>query len=996
MRFFLTCAAVCMAFAASAPSKADTTPSAFSGLRWRLAGPFRAGRALAVTGVPGQPDTFYFGAVGGGVWKSQNSGRTWNPISETLPDASIGAICVAPSDPSTIYIGAGEADMRNDIQHGHGVYKSTDAGKTWKHLGLDDSRQIGRIIVDPGDPDIVYVAALGHQYGPSTQRGVFKSTNGGKSWTKSLYTDADTGAAELAMDPNDSDVIYASMWQTKRPPWSYYPPSNGPGSGLYRSADAGKTWAKISGGGFPSFVGKTSVAVSPVDSKVVYAFVDTNNFKDGGIYRSNDSGKTWTHTDGEPRIWMRGWYFGGITADPKDANTVYVMNTSAYRSTDGGKHFIPFKGAPGGDDYHSCWISPEWPSHMIIGSDQGVIVSVDAGTSWSSWYNQPTAQLYHVVTDNRFPYWIYAAQQDSGAIAVPSRTIHTGISSLYQRPMDAGGESGTIAPDPRHPGLLYSSSGSREQFETGWEQNIDPTLGKVDTAWRSEWTQPIVFSPANPKALYTSHQKVFKSVNGGQSWETISPDLTRPTTRVPKTLDAATVADNDGQTQRGVVFWVAPSPIKAPQLWAGTDDGLLWLTQDDGKHWQNVSPPDLGPWSKVALIDASHFDAGTAYICIDRHRVDDDTPYIYRTRDFGHHWKRITNGIPGTEFVNVVREDPKRQGLLYAGTDWGIYYSLDDGEHWNSLKLNLPTASVRDVAFGGDDVVIATHGRSIWILDDVSPLRQSQDSQLKAKLFKPSQAVMFQRAGTFGFGAFDEGTPLPPEEPQGENAPWGALFDYVLPHSVTKAVLTIEDGTGKVLRTYSSSDRVAKVDLNQLDIPAYWVQPGTSLPTSEGGHRWIWNFKTKTDGGIAVPPDRYSVVLKADGFVARQTFDVVKDPRIAASPSDLHRQYEFALSVQDEIQVATLLRTRLEKRLKSEKSSVVRKRISSILGAGGTGTPDEGGTAATDQGSLRTILDGLNGVLGAVESAPAAPSTGAIEAFRDLKSRVAKLSATKL
>jgi len=981
----------CLLVLTSGLSLGQGSSPLFGGLHWRSVGPFRGGRALAVSGVVGSPEKFYFGAVGGGVWKSDNAGRTWTPIFDKERDASIGAIAVAPSDPNTIYVGSGEADMRNDIQQGHGMYRSSDAGKTWRFIGLEDSRQIGKIVVDPGDPDIVYVAALGHQYGPNEQRGVFKSIDGGNHWAKVLYKNADTGAIDLSLDPKDSNVIFASMWQTRRPPWSFYPPSNGPGSGLYKSTDAGATWTQVTGGGFPSFVGHVGITVSPADSNRVFACVDTNNPKNGGIYRSDDGGSTWKYTDGDRRLWHRGWYFSGITADPKNRDGVYVMNTSAYRSFDGGKTFSAFKGAPGGDDYHTCWIYPDDPSRMILGSDQGVVVSVDGGASWSSWYNQPTGQFYHVVTDNRFPYWIYGAQQDSGAMAIPSRTIHTGISALYQRPINAGGESGTIAPDPLHPGLLFSSGGSKEQFETGWEQNIDPTLGQVDTNWRSEWTQPIVTSPLDPKVVYMSHQKIFRTSNGGMTWTAISPDLTRKTNSNPPKLDPATVADNDGQARRGVVYWIAPSPIRAHQIWAGTDDGLIWLTQDEGVHWQDVTPNALSPWSKVGIIDASRFDANTAYAAVDRHRIDDNHPYIYRTRDNGKHWVLITNGIPNDQFVNVVREDPRRKGLLYAGTDWGIYYSLDDGGHWNSLQLNLPAASVRDIAFGGNDVVVGTHGRAIWILDDPSILRQVASSQVQTALFKPSPAMLFQRAGTFGFGAFDEGTPFPPEEPQGENAPWGAVIDYSLGSTASEVRFTIRDRTGKVVRTLSTKDKLVQIDANNLEIPAYWVHQRIPLSGKPGGHRVLWDLRFHDDGGPLVPPGDYTVAMSVDGKTYSQPLTVIKDPRVPATIADLTAQYEFTFVIDDEIQVALALRSRIEGAIKKSGSASQKARFMALLGKGGTGTPDQGGIAADDFGSLRRVIDGIEGVKGAVQSGPSAPTLGAIEAFRSLRRKVESL-----
>jgi photosystem II stability/assembly factor-like uncharacterized protein len=954
-------------------------PSLFGGLRYRLLGPFRGGRAIAVTGVPGDLEKFYFGAVGGGVWETANAGRTWKPIFDAEPTASIGAIAVAPSDPNVIYVGSGEADMRSDIQQGDGMYKSVDAGKTWTHIGLEDSRQIGKIVVDPKNPNLVYVAALGHQYGENEERGVFKSEDGGATWQKVLYKDPNVGAICLAMDPNDSKVLYASLWSTRRPPWSFYPPSNGPGSGLFKSTDRGETWTQIRGNGFPSFVGRIGISVDRLGRRV-YAVIDTNDSKTGGIYRSDDAGLNWQKTTGDSRLWTRGWYFGEIAVDPTNGGRVYVMNTSTYLSTDGGITFSAVKGAPGGDDYHALWINPNDPRHLILGCDQGVVVSVDEAQSWSTWYNQPTAQLYHVSTDNQFPYWVYASQQDSGAIALPSRTIHTGISSLYQRPIDAGGESGTIAPDPLHPGVLLSSTGSKEQMETGWEQGIDPTLGLTDTEWRSEWTQPLVNSPADPRVFYTSHQKVFRTADAGASWQVISPDLTRETNFDPPNLNPPTVVDNDGSARRGVVYWLAPSPIQKRELWAGTDDGLIWLTRDDGGHWQNVTPPDLMPWSKVGIIDASHFDSNTAYAAIDRHRLDDNHPYIYRTHDAGKHWRLVASGIPAGQFVNVVREDPKRAGLLYAGTDWGVFVSFDDGDNWQSLQLNLPAASVRDIVFGGNDVVIGTHGRSIWILDDASPLRQVKNAQ--PQLFKPANACLFQRAGSFGFGAYDEGTPLPPEEPQGDNPAWGAVLDYVLPADATSVSLTITDSSGQTVRKISSTDQPGKVDLGALDIPAYWVRPAKVLELGAGAHRYVWDLRFGKPNLLA-PPGAYTVTLTLNGGrTYAQPLKVVRDPRVAATDSDLKAQFDLALSIEEEIAKVRDAQTRAEALLKLTRRKT---EVEALIGPEGTGTPDEGATVTGDVSSLRVVAGGLGALEGAVTSAPAAPTPLFLHAFEKLK-----------
>ena len=852
----------------------SVAPQVFNGLQYRLVGPFRAGRCLACTGVPGNPHKFYFGAVGGGVWMTENDGRTWSPIFDEQGVASIGAIAVAPSDPQVLYVGSGEADMRSDIQQGDGMYRSDDAGKSWQHIGLEDTRQIGKIIVDPQNAETVYVAALGHQYGPNSQRGVFKSVDGGKSWSSSLFTNADTGAIDMDMDPTAPSTILVAMWQTRRPPWSIYPPSSGPGSGLYKTADAGKSWRRIDGHGLPPFFGRMGLSFSRSKPGRVYAVVDTNGAPGGGIYVSDNNGEDWSQTTSDDRLWGRGWYFGGITADPKDPDVVYVMNTAAYRSVDVGKTFVPIKGSPGGDDYHSLWIDPNDNDHMIMASDQGTVVSIDHAKTWSSWWNQPTGQFYHVITDSRFPYWVYGSQQDSGAMAVPSRTNHDNISMRDWRPMQVGGESGTIAPDRLHPGTIIDDGGTIQRLEDGWHKSVDPTQGKPGGPWRRTWTLPIVASPTDPATFYLSHQCVFRSQDSGETWELISPDLTRETNTVPSNLDPTTAADIEKRPRQGVVYWLAPSPLKSGLIWAGTDDGFIWITKDDGKHWANVTPKELTPWSKVGVIDASHFDQGTAYAAIDRHRLDDNTPYIYRTNDGGQSWKLITNGLPAGDFVNVVREDPVKRGLLYAGTDRGVYVSFDDGAHWQPLQLNLPPASVRDLVFGGNDLVVGTHGRAIWILDDLSVLRQASASTSaeEAVLFAPSDAVLFIRGP-----GFDDGTPLPLEEPRAENPPRGAILDYWLGKNADSVQIEILDVRGKLVKKYSSLDKPETVDVSKITVAPIWVRPAQPPQATVGGHRYVWNFTT--DQSREAKAGNYSVRLTVDGKSQIQKLRVVEDPR---------------------------------------------------------------------------------------------------------------------
>ncbi|HXZ28303.1 MAG TPA: hypothetical protein VEG08_09940, partial [Terriglobales bacterium] len=721
------------------PSAAQQVdPAVFAGLHWRLVGPFRGGRALTATGVPGQPSVFYFGSVGGGVWKSTDAGNTWEPIFDSQKIASIGAIAVAPSAPDVVYVGTGEADMRSQISYGDGMYKSSDAGRSWTHIGLEDSQQIGRILVDPHDPDRVFVAVLGHAYAANSQRGVFRSSDGGKHWDRVLYKDDNTGAIDLAFDPTNSQVIYAALWQTRRPPWNIYPASNGPGSGLFKSTDGGTTWQQLTQGLPTEGLGRIGVAVAPSDPNRVYALVDA---KDGGLYRSDDAGRTWTRASNEARTWGRGWYFGVVEVDPKNPDVVYVCNTSVYKSVDGGKNFTAFRGAPGGDDYHGLWIAPDDPQRMIVSSDQGTIVTLNGGQTWSSWYNQPTAQLYHVATDQRFPYWIYGAQQDSGTIAVPSRTDYASITGHDWGPV-ALGESDMVAPDPLHPGIVFGGTVDRYDVATSQGQDVSPTIGRPGT-FRRTWTLPLVFSSADPHKLYFSHQFLYRSTNGGRSWEQISPDLTREDPGVPANLDPVTAGYGLASPRKGVIYSIAPSPLSPNLLWVGTDDGLIHRSSDDGKHWSDVTPKELTAWSKVATLEASHFDEKVAYAAVDRHRLDDYRPYIYRTHDGGKTWQMVAKSIPADSFVNVVREDPLRAGMLYAGTELGIYVSFNDGDDWQPLQFNLPVSSVRDITIHGDDLVVATHGRSFWILDDITPLREAK-AELAAEpvhLFKPATAL---------------------------------------------------------------------------------------------------------------------------------------------------------------------------------------------------------------------------------------------------------------
>jgi len=885
IRWLLTFVIISMLLGVASVDAQQPDPSLYSGLRWRMIGPFRAGRVNAVSGVVGQPDTFYFGSVGGGVWKSSNAGRTWTPIFDATDVASIGAIGVAPSDANVIYVGTGEADMRDSIAFGNGIYKSTDAGKTWKHLGLENTKQIGRIIVDPKNPNTLFVAALGNVYAPNPDRGVYRSRDGGVTWQKVLFKNDDVGAIDLQFDPTDSKIVYATLWNVRRPPWFIYAPANGPGAGIFKSVDGGTTWKEISEGIPLEGRGHIGISVTASNRNRIYAVVDA---KDGGVFISNDAGATWTRLSSDKRLWDRGWYFEKVTADPKNPDIVYVMNTSMYRSTDAGKTWTPIKGAPGGDDYHQLWINPDDPKRMILASDQGTIVTVDGAATWSSWYNQPTAQIYHVAADYRFPYWVTGAQQDSGAVGTPSRSIHSDISNRDWEGLCAGGEAGYTAPDPLHPEILFGGTVQRCNVVTGETRNVSPERGATPGQFRHAWTQPLVFSRADRHALYYANQFLYKTINGGESWTQISQDMTREDPGVPSNLNEAAAADAPADKRRGVIYTIAPSPLRAPTIWIGTDDGLVHLTKDDGKTWQNVTPPALTSWSKVVMIEASHFDVNEAYAAVERHQLSDYEPHIYRTLDSGKTWTEITRGLPGGVYVQTVKEDPHRRGLLFTGTERSVFVSFDDGDHWQSLQLNLPAASMRDIAIHADDLIVGTHGRGFWVIDNMTPLRQLSDEVTKssAYLFQPGDAYLLTPGN-------DNGTPLPRDEPIAENPPFGAMIDYYLKSNVSGPVtIEIADPAGEVVRKYSSEDKPTTVNLETLNIPAYWVRTPETLSTAAGMHRWIWDLRPTPaprpagggggfgrGGAALVLPAIYTVRLTVAGKTFTQPLVIRADPR---------------------------------------------------------------------------------------------------------------------
>jgi photosystem II stability/assembly factor-like uncharacterized protein len=897
----------------------------FGDLKWRLIGPFRGGRAVAATGVVGSGRTFFFGGVDGGIWKTEDAGITWKPVFDHQSVASIGALEVAPSDPNIIYAGTGESDIRSNLASGDGVYKSTDGGQTWRNVGLHDSRQISRMVVDSKNPDHVLVAALGHAYAPNQERGVFVSEDGGRSWTKSLFKGASIGAADIAISADNPKVVFASLWEAHRPPWSTYAPINGDGSGLYRSEDGGHTWSQLTGHGLPTTkLGRIGVAISKgTNGQRVYASIEAEGGA-AGLYRSDNGGQAWKLVNSDPRITSRPWYFSCITADPNNPDILYVPNVAFYKLTDGGTNLSIVRGAPGGDDYHQVWIDPANSEHMVLASDQGTVVSVDGGRTWSSWYNQPTAQLYHVITDDKYPYTVYASQQDSGSVAVPSRTDHGQIDASNFSNV-GGSESGYVAPDPSDPNVFFVSGtfGTVDRFDrrTHESQNVapwpaPPSLGPPsERKFRDPWTPMLVFSPVQHKALYLGTQYVMRTVDGGQHWQTISPDLTG----AAKSPDNSSPVSIDNAKQRGygMVYSIAPSPLAADLIWAGSDTGLVHVTRNGGKNWADVTPPGITPWSKIAIVEASHFSVGEAYIVVDRHRLDDMTPHAFRTRDYGKSWQAITTGIGEHDFFRVIREDPKRKGLLFAGTELGVFVSFNDGDQWEPLQLNLPVTSIRDFTIHNNDLIVATHGRSFWILDDMAPLRQMSGSpETKTKLFPPVDAV---RTVSDSF----QGTPLPVDEPKAENPASGAYLDYFLEEGVGGVVkLELLDAKGEEIRSYSSDDKPEPMPTHVPIAPIWFKQAGT-LSAEPGLHRFVWDLRYQRRGndlsegddddtitypGPIVVPGVYKVRLVTSNGAMEQALKVTLDPRSMASATALALQFDWEKRAFNDILAAQKLK----------------------------------------------------------------------------------------
>ena len=873
----------------------------FSALQWRSIGPYRGGRALAVTGIPGDASTFYFGAVAGGVWTTTDGGNTWQPLTDGTPISSVGAIAVAPSNHDIIYVGTGEAAPRGDMTYGDGVYKSVDGGKTWSHVGLNDTRQIGALIIDPSNPDIVLVAALGHAFGPNTERGVFRTTDGGKTWQKVLYKDENTGAIDVSFDPHNPRNVYAALWQVRRQPWNFS--SGGPGSGLYRSTDGGVTWKHLTGNGLPSgILGRIHVSVSGADSKRVYAMIEAEQ---GGLYRSDDGGEHWTRVNDDGRLSQRAWYFSTVLADPRDIDTVYAENTGLFRSTDGGKTFELLPARHG--DHHGIWIDPTNSDRIIEASDGGASISFDKGKTWSTVYNQPTAQFYHVSVDNRFPYYLYGAQQDSSGIAIASMDDEGAIVSRDW--YDASdGEAGFLLADPRDANIVYGSNENlinrfnkqtrQMQVISAWPVDVSGHAAK-DLEHRFNWTSPLAMSPFDPDTLYYGMERLYKTTDDGHSWTAISPDLTRNDKSKQQASGGPITKDITSVEYYDTIFAIAESPLSKGMIWVGSDDGLIHLTRDGGGKWVNVTPRGMPEWSTISTIEPSRHDANTAYVAVDRHKLDDLRPYIFMTSDGGKTWTRIDSGIPEGSFVHAVREDSVRPDLLYAATETGVFVSFDSGRHWQSLQLNLPRTPVHDLVVKGDDLVIATHGRSFWILDNVTPLREVGAAAAVAGPYLFTPATGYRRYYP------DEVDTRPPS---GRNPPAGVVIDYYLPSAPTGPVtLEIVDAKGSVVRHMTS------VKPQHAEQPPEWpdrVHPVTTLPAAQGMNRFVWNLRY--DDPVQIPgafyeglpprgpialPGEYMVRLSYAGQTRTAPLTLQPDPRVKGSPAGLQQKFELSMQV---------------------------------------------------------------------------------------------------
>ena len=925
----LSLAAVLPGFSSAAPRKGDKaeSPDPFQALEWRSIGPYRGGRVTAVAGVPGQPLVYYFGATGGGLWKTLDGGTRWKNVSDGyFATGSVGAIAVAPSDPNVVYVGMGESCIRGNVSHGDGVYKSTDGGRTWTHLGLEDTRQIGRIRVHPDDSERLYVAALGHTFGPNAQRGVYRSKDGGSTWQRVLFVDDSTGAVDLAIDPRNPRVLYAGFWQAHRTPWSLE--SGGKGSALFKSTDGGDTWRALSGHGLPKGPwGRIGVAPSPARAERVWAMIEAD---EGGLFRSDDGGASWRRVSEDRRLRQRAWYYSHVYADPENPDGVVVLNVQFLRSTDGGRLFTPVATPHG--DHHDLWIAPEDSRRMINGNDGGANVSMDGGASWSRQDNQPTAQFYHVAADDRFPYSLYGAQQDNSTVAIASRTSSSGIGPADWHPV-GGCESGFVSPRKGNPEIVYAGcyDGVITRYDHRTKTLRDITVypenpmgwGAEGMKYRFQWTFPIVASSHDPNTLYAAGNVLFRSTDEGHSWTAISPDLTRNDKSKLGPSGGPITKDNTSVEYYCTIFALAESKRDAKVLWAGTDDGRVHVTRDQGGHWADVTPKGVAPWSKVSQIDASPHDPATAYLAVNRYKLDDYRPYAYVTHDFGRSWKKISGGLPATAFVRVVREDPVRRGLLYAGTELGVFVSFDEGGSWRPLRMQtarrappatdeeaatgmLPVVPITDLVVKDRDIAVATQGRSFWILDDVSPLRQmvARETGSSLRLLSPEPAYRF-------------GGPVGRAGEMGLNPAAGAWIYYRLPRAPAEneeVTLEILDDSGRSVRKFSSRGDPAEPGGEAGGEPGAPADAANKLPARSGYNRYTWNMRHVDpkrfkglilwgggNQGPQVPAGRYTLRLQAGGATATETLEVRRDPRLATTDAEDRERYDLLLAIRDKL-----------------------------------------------------------------------------------------------
>jgi photosystem II stability/assembly factor-like uncharacterized protein len=925
----------------------------FAGMKYRLIGPFRGGRADGVSGVAQQPNVYYFGSASGGLWKTTDSGTTWKPLWDHFPQASpsVGAVAVAPSDPNIVYVGTGEANIRGNVVTGNGLYKSTDAGKTWKFIGLRDSEAIGRLAVNPTDPNTVLVAALGHPFGANSERGIYRTRDGGSTWQRVLYVNDKTGGIDIQYDPGNPSILYAGMWQVVRKPWDFE--SGGPGSGLYRSTDGGTTWQKLTGQGLPTGIwGKVGVAPTP-DSRRVYALIEA---RDGGLYRTDDGGGSWKLINGSNLYRQRAWYYTAVFADPKDPNKVFIMNTGAYKSTDGGKTFKKMATFHG--DNHSLWINPTNTNLMVNSNDGGADVSVDGGETWTTEMNQPTAQFYHIAVDDQVPYHIYGAQQDNTTVEIASADVRGPIGESDWHSV-GGGESGYVVPQPGNPNIVIANGygGNVDRYDnlTGEIDPINPWARQVmgwapkDLEHRSQWTEPLAFSPHDPDVLYNADEVLFESTNLGQSWRIISPDLTRNDKSKQLSSGGPITKDNTDIETYDTIFSVVESPVQKGLIWAGTDDGLVQLTMDGGAHWRNVTPKDMPAWGTVDMVEADPHEAGTAYIAVDCHRLDDFRPHAFRTDDFGKTWVSITQGIPDGSYVHAVRVDPARAGLLYAATETGIFVSFDDGARWQPLQLNLPRVPVHDLVVHDGDLAVATHGRSFWVLDDLTPIRQWSES-LRSERFHLFTPRTTRRILYSGFGDMTG-------KLNGANPPAGVVIDYFLAsgaapssddeagaaedRSSKRVKIEILDAAGQVIRTFPDPYQPKK-DKKDEDDDFRGPKPAV-LTANAGLNRFVWDMRYA--GSPAIPktamwaaslqgpvalPGRYQVRVTVDGRSETQPFEITPDPRLHVTEADLQQQFDLDLAIRGtlrQVQDAILQMRALQARLDSLRQAVAAKKI---------------------------------------------------------------------